>query len=42
MMAGNIATAQAYIADITTPTNRSRGGMGIMGGADKNSEFRMG
>ncbi len=32
IMAGNIATAQAYIADITTPTNRARG-MGIMGAA---------
>jgi MFS transporter, DHA1 family, tetracycline resistance protein len=32
MMAGNIATAQAYIADITTPTNRARG-MGIIGAA---------
>ncbi|MBD2439221.1 MFS transporter [Nostoc sp. FACHB-110] len=32
MMAGNIATAQAYIADITTPANRSRG-MGIIGAA---------
>lgn len=32
IMAGNIATAQAYIADITTPTNRSRG-MGIIGAA---------
>jgi multidrug resistance protein len=32
MMAGNIATAQAYIADITTPANRARG-MGIIGAA---------
>jgi multidrug resistance protein len=32
MMAGNIATAQAYIADITTPTNRARG-MGMIGAA---------
>ena len=32
IMAGNISTAQAYIADITTPTNRSRG-MGIIGAA---------
>ncbi|WP_179049450.1 MFS transporter [Nostoc sp. TCL26-01] len=32
MMAGNIATAQAYIADITTPAKRSRG-MGIIGAA---------
>ncbi|MBP5974895.1 MFS transporter [Brasilonema sp. CT11] len=31
-MAGNIAIAQAYIADITTPTNRS-GGMGRIGAA---------
>ncbi len=30
IVAGNIATAQAYIADITTPANRARG-MGIMG-----------
>ncbi len=32
IMAGNIATAQAYIADITTPTNRARG-MGMIGAA---------
>ncbi|AVH62189.1 MFS transporter [Nostoc sp. 'Peltigera membranacea cyanobiont' N6] len=32
MMAGNISTAQAYIADITTPVNRARG-MGIIGAA---------
>ncbi|MEH2449096.1 MAG: MFS transporter [Nostoc sp.] len=32
IMAGNIATAQAYIADITTPINRARG-MGIIGAA---------
>ncbi|MEH2417682.1 MFS transporter [Nostoc sp.] len=32
IMAGNIATAQAYIADITTPTNRARG-MGIIAAA---------
>nr|WP_322652870.1 MFS transporter [Nostoc sp. CmiVER01]MDZ8121770.1 MFS transporter [Nostoc sp. CmiVER01] len=32
IMAGNIATAQAYIADITTPANRARG-MGIIGAA---------
>ncbi len=32
IMSGNIATAQAYIADITTPANRSRG-MGIIGAA---------
>ncbi|MFN6560764.1 MAG: MFS transporter [Nostoc sp. ChiSLP01] len=32
MMAGNIATAQAYIADITTPANRARG-MGAIGAA---------
>jgi MFS transporter, DHA1 family, tetracycline resistance protein len=32
IMAGNIATAQAYIADITTPANRSRG-MGVIGAA---------
>lgn len=31
-MAGNIATAQAYIADITTPANRARG-MGVIGAA---------
>lgn len=31
-MAGNISTAQAYIADITTPANRARG-MGIIGAA---------
>ncbi|GAB1542503.1 tetracycline resistance MFS efflux pump [Scytonema sp. NUACC21] len=29
-MAGNIATAQAYIADITTPENRAKG-MGLLG-----------
>ena len=32
VMAGNIATAQAYIADITTPANRARG-MGMLGAA---------
>ncbi|MDZ8240002.1 MAG: MFS transporter [Nostoc sp. ChiQUE01a] len=32
IMAGNIATAQAYIADITTPANRARG-MGAIGAA---------
>ncbi|MEH2331657.1 MFS transporter [Nostoc sp.] len=32
IMSGNIATAQAYIADITTPANRSRG-MGAIGAA---------
>jgi MFS transporter, DHA1 family, tetracycline resistance protein len=32
IMAGNIATAQAYIADITTPTNRASG-MGMIGAA---------
>jgi MFS transporter, DHA1 family, tetracycline resistance protein len=32
IMAGNISTAQAYIADITTPINRARG-MGIIGAA---------
>ncbi|QHG19409.1 MFS transporter [Nostoc sp. ATCC 53789] len=32
IMAGNISTAQAYIADITTPANRARG-MGIIGAA---------
>ncbi|MEH1797044.1 MFS transporter [Nostoc sp.] len=32
IMAGNISTAQAYIADITTPLNRARG-MGIIGAA---------
>ncbi|MEH1896986.1 MAG: MFS transporter [Nostoc sp.] len=32
IMAGNISTAQAYIADITTPVNRARG-MGIIGAA---------
>ncbi|MEH2182911.1 MFS transporter [Nostoc sp.] len=32
IMSGNIATAQAYIADITTPTNRARG-MGVIGAA---------
>ncbi|MEM7556246.1 MAG: MFS transporter [Cyanobacteria bacterium P01_A01_bin.84] len=31
-MAGDISTAQAYIADITTPENRSRG-MGMLGAA---------
>src|SRR5690606_29500752 len=31
-MAGNIATAQAYVADITTPETRARG-MGILGAA---------
>lgn len=31
-MAGNIAAAQAYIADITTPENRARG-MGLIGAA---------
>ena len=31
-MAGNISTAQAYVAAITTPTNRSRG-MGVIGAA---------
>jgi DHA1 family tetracycline resistance protein-like MFS transporter len=30
--AGNIATAQAYIADITTPQNRAKG-MGVLGAA---------
>ncbi len=30
--AGNIATAQAYIADITTPANRAKG-MGVLGAA---------
>ncbi|RCJ37603.1 hypothetical protein A6769_11930 [Nostoc punctiforme NIES-2108] len=32
IMSGNIATAQAYIADITTPSNRARG-MGVIGAA---------
>lgn len=32
LTAGNIATAQAYIADITTPENRAKG-MGILGAA---------
>ncbi|MEH2349896.1 MAG: MFS transporter [Nostoc sp.] len=32
IMAGNISTAQAYIADITTPVNRASG-MGIIGAA---------
>ncbi|MEH2046096.1 MFS transporter [Nostoc sp.] len=32
IMSGNIATAQAYIADITTPANRARG-MGVIGAA---------
>ena len=32
IMAGNIAAAQAYVADITTPANRARG-MGIIGAA---------
>ncbi len=32
VMAGNIAAAQAYIADITTPANRARG-MGMLGAA---------
>jgi DHA1 family tetracycline resistance protein-like MFS transporter len=31
-MAGNIAAAQAYIADVTTPENRARG-MGMFGAA---------
>jgi MFS transporter, DHA1 family, tetracycline resistance protein len=31
-MAGNIATAFAYVADVTTPANRARG-MGIVGAA---------
>ncbi|HEY5596782.1 MAG TPA: MFS transporter [Candidatus Bipolaricaulota bacterium] len=31
-MAGNIAAAQAYIADVTTPENRARG-MGLIGAA---------
>jgi MFS transporter, DHA1 family, tetracycline resistance protein len=31
-MAGNIAAAQAYIADVTTPENRSKG-MGLIGAA---------
>jgi DHA1 family tetracycline resistance protein-like MFS transporter len=31
-MAGNIATAFAYVADVTTPPNRARG-MGIVGAA---------
>lgn len=31
-MAGNISTAQAYIADITTPENRAQG-MGMLGAA---------
>jgi MFS transporter, DHA1 family, tetracycline resistance protein len=31
-MAGNIATAQAYIADVTTPENRAKG-MGMIGAA---------
>ena len=32
LMAGNIAAAQAYIGDITTPQNRARG-MGVIGAA---------
>ncbi len=32
LMAGNISTAMAYIADITTPANRSKG-MGVIGAA---------
>lgn len=32
LMAGNIAAAQAYIADVTTPATRARG-MGILGAA---------
>jgi DHA1 family tetracycline resistance protein-like MFS transporter len=32
MMAGNLAAAQAYIADVTTPTDRARG-MGLFGAA---------
>ncbi len=32
LMAGNIATAFAYVADITTPANRARG-MGMIGAA---------
>lgn len=32
LMAGNIATAFAYVADVTTPANRARG-MGIVGAA---------
>lgn len=31
-MAGNIATAQAYVADITTPATRARG-LGVLGAA---------
>jgi DHA1 family tetracycline resistance protein-like MFS transporter len=32
LTAGNIATAQAYIADVTTPANRAKG-MGLLGAA---------
>jgi MFS transporter, DHA1 family, tetracycline resistance protein len=32
IMAGNISTAQAYVADVTTPENRARG-MGLIGAA---------
>ncbi|HXV18582.1 MAG TPA: MFS transporter [Candidatus Omnitrophota bacterium] len=32
VMGGNIATAQAYVADVTTPENRARG-MGLIGAA---------
>lgn len=32
LMAGNIATAQAYVADVTTPETRARG-MGVLGAA---------
>jgi multidrug resistance protein len=32
VMAGNISTAQAYVADVTTPENRSKG-MGMIGAA---------
>lgn len=32
VMAGNISTAQAYVADVTTPENRSKG-MGLIGAA---------